>query len=257
VFVIPNKVAGTSMQHITCQVSEGQTIYAEPGKFLWKTHNVALQTRLSTPAAVQGQGKSGFIEAAMNMGKRTLAGEHLAFEYFTASGNGLVGFAGAVPGEIKVLELDGPGWITQKGALVAAESTVNFNIAFSGLRSGLRGGEGFILENFTGVGTLVLAAAGNFVELNPASYGGTIHVHTGCLVAFSDTLQYSVARMGGLGTQMLMNAVLGDGSMVATITGDGTVLIQSMTIRALAELIAQHETRGGGEEHKTGLTDLF
>jgi uncharacterized protein (AIM24 family) len=255
--VIPNKISGTSLQSITCQISEGQTIYAEPGKFLWKTQNVALQTRLSQPAGAAGQGKSGFVGLAMNLAKRELAGEHLAFEYFTASGNGLVGFAGAVPGEMRVLELNGPGWLTEKGSFVAAESTIGFDIAFSGLRAGIRGGQGFVLEHFAGAGTLVIAAAGNFIELNPASYGGTIHVHTGCIVAFQDSLQYSVARVGGLGTQTIMNAALGDGSIVATISGDGTVLIQSVTIRALADLLARHETRGGGEEHKGGLGDLF
>jgi len=255
--VIPNKINGTSLQSITCQISEGQTIYAEPGKFLWKTHNVALQTRLSQPAGAGVQGKAGLVGLAMNMAKRELAGEHLAFEYFTAAGNGLVGFAGAVPGEIKVLELDGPGWMTERAAFVAAESSIDFNIAFSGLRAGLRGGNGFILEHFTGAGTLVIAAAGNFIELNPASYGGTIHVHTSCLAAFQDTLQYSVARIGGLGAQSIMNSAFGDGSMVATISGDGTVLIQSVTIRALADLLARHETRGGGDEHKGGLGDLF
>jgi uncharacterized protein (AIM24 family) len=254
--VIPHKISGTSVQAITCQVSEGQTIFAEPGKFLWKTQNVALETHVNAPAAA-GQAKTSLVGMAMNMAKRELAGEHLAFEYFTAAGNGLVGFAGAVPGEIKVMELDGPGWMTEKGSFVAAESTIGFNIAFSGLRAGLRGGDGFVLEHFTGTGTLVIAAAGNFIELNPASYGGTIHVHTSCLAAFQDNLQYSVARVGGVGTQMLMNSVLGDGSMVATISGDGTVLIQSVTIRALADLLARHETRGGGEEKKGGFGNMF
>ncbi len=45
-----------------------------------------------------------------------------------------------------------------------------------------------MLEKFTGVGTLLIAGAGNFIELNPAKYGGKIQVHTGCLVAFEDTV---------------------------------------------------------------------
>jgi uncharacterized protein (AIM24 family) len=259
--MITHKLSGTSLQSVTCQLVSGQSIFAEPGKFLWKTQNVALETRISQPAAAAGAPKGGFLSKAMDVGKRVLAGEHLAFEHFTASGNGLVGFAGAVPGEMRVLELDGPGWMTEKGAFVAAEAGVRFDIAFTGLRAGIRGGEGFVLEHFTGAGSLIIAAAGNFIEVNPAAYGGTIHVHTGCIVAFQDTLQYSVARVGGIGTQMVMNAALGDGSMVATISGDGTVLIQSVTIRALADLLERNMSRGGGEERKggmpSGLGDLF
>lgn len=188
------------------------------------------------------------------MGKRLLADEHMAFEYFTPNGgNGLVGFAGVLPGELRVLELTGGGgWYTEGGAFVAAETGVAFDIAFTGLRAGLRGGEGFILEHFTGAGTLVVAAAGSVIELNPAKYGGTVQVHTGCVVAFEDHLGFSVERIGGLGMQTAMNALFGDGSTVVTITGDGTVLIQSVTLRALAGTLQQH-MRGQGGERKSGI----
>ena len=49
-----------------------------------------------------------------------------------------------------------------------------------------------MLERFTGYGTLILAGAGNFIDINPAKYGGKIQVHTGCLVAFEDTVTYGV-----------------------------------------------------------------
>ena len=252
--VIANKVIGNALQSVTCQLAPGQTVYAEPGKFLWKTQNVSLETRLTQPAGNQAgapPAKVGLLAKAIDVGKRVLAGEHLAFEYFTPSGgNGLVGFAGAVPGELRVLELDGRGYLTEKGAFVAAESSVNFDIAFTGLMAGVRGGEGFVLEHFTGTGTLIIAAAGNFLELNPASYGGTVQVHTGCIVAFEDTLTYNVARVGALGAASIMNSALGDGSMVATISGDGTVLIQSVTLNALAATLERHMSRGQGQESK-------
>ena len=84
---------------------------------------------------------------------------------------------------------------------MAAESTVNFDIAFQGCKAGRKGGEGFVLEKFTGVGTLFIAGAGNFIELNPAKYGGKIQVDTGCVVAFEDTITYGVERIGGLNAQ--------------------------------------------------------
>jgi uncharacterized protein (AIM24 family) len=255
--VLTNKINGNAMQSITCQLDPGQTIYGEPGKFLWKTHNVTLETRLSGPAgqtAASASRGGGLLGKALDVGKRVLAGEHLAFEYFTATGgSGLVGFAGAVPGELRVLELAGGGWFTERGAFVAAESTVGFDIAFTGLRAGLRGGEGFVLEHFTGAGALVIAAAGNFIELNPADYGGVLQVHTGCIVAFQDTISYEVSRLGGGLGQTVMNSAFGDGSIVATMTGSGSVLVQSVTLHALAETLARHMGRGTGSESKGGL----
>jgi uncharacterized protein (AIM24 family) len=257
--VIPHKIAGNALQHVTCQLPAGQVIYGEPGKFLWKTASVMLETRLSGPQAPGGGGGSGgLLGRALDVGKRVLAGEHLAFEYFSvAQGSGLVGFAGAVPGELRALELDGgAGWLTERGAFVAAETSVAFDIAFTGLRAGLRGGEGLVLEHFTGSGTMFIAAAGNFIELNPARYGGTIQVHAGCLAAFQDTLHYDVQRLSGVPTQALMNAAFGEGSVVATLSGDGTVLIQSVTLTALARTLQGHMTAQGGER-KTGLGQLL
>lgn len=48
--MLTHKIVGGSLQQAVCQVDQGQTIFAEPGKFLWKTPNVQLDTRLTTPA---------------------------------------------------------------------------------------------------------------------------------------------------------------------------------------------------------------
>jgi uncharacterized protein (AIM24 family) len=256
---VSHKIVGNAMQLVVCQVAEGQTVYAEAGKFLWKTVNVGVQTRISNPNAPAAAGAAGLLNKAVGMGKRALAGESLAFQYFTASGGtGLVSLAGTLPGEMRALELDGTrGWFAEKDALVGAEASVNFDIAFSGLRQGLRGGEGFVLEKFTGVGTLFIAGAGNFIELNPAKYGGKIQVHTGCIVAFEDTIRYGIERVAALNAQALMNAVMGgNGFNMATLEGDGTVILQSMTIQSLAHAIEKN-AHHGDEKGSSGLGSLL
>jgi uncharacterized protein (AIM24 family) len=258
---ISHKITGNAMQLAVCQVDDGQTLYAEAGKFLWKTVNVGVETRISSPSGSQGGGGSGgLLGMAVNAGKRMLAGESLAFQYFTPRGGaGLISLAGTLPGEMRAIELDGSrGWLAEKDAFVAAESTVNFDIAFSGLKSGLKGGEGFVLEKFTGVGTLFIAGAGNFIELNPAKYGGKIQVHTGCLVAFEDTVRYGVERIGALNTQTLMSGMFGgNGFNQATLEGDGTVLLQSMTIESLAHAIVKNAHIGHEEKASNPLGSLF
>ena len=247
---LAHKIQGESMQMVVFQLGEGQRVYAEAGKFLWKTTNVGVETRLSKGDGGAPAGESAAsgtsallnkaVKAGMEMGKRHLAGESVAFQHFTAQGgSGLVAFAGTLPGTMRAIELDGTGgWTAEKDAFVCAESTVDFDIAFQGWKAGRKSGEGFVLEKFTGVGTLVIAGAGNFIELNPAKYGGTIEVDTGCVVAFQDCITYEMRRVGALNAQALMGAMFaGSGLSVATLSGDGTVILQSMTYDGIANAL--------------------
>jgi uncharacterized protein (TIGR00266 family) len=255
--VINHKLVGNAMQMVVCQLTPGQSVYCEAGKFLWKTTNVTMETRLSKPSSgvPQQTGAAGLFAKALDVGKRVLAGESLAFQYFTAvGGSGLVTFAGTLPGEMRALELDGSrGWYAEKDAFVAAETTVDLGIAFTGVRSGMRGGEGFILEKLTGTGTVIVAGAGNFIELNPAKYGGRIQVDTGCVVAFQDSITYGVERVGALNAQGIMNAMLGgEGLSLATLEGDGQVILQSMTIDGLARSLRKNMGSGDDKQGVLG-----
>jgi len=258
--MLAHKILGNAMQMVTVQLDAGQTVYCEAGKFLWKTTNVSVETRLTKPQGNQ-QGApaaaSGFMKKALDVGKRVLAGESLAFQYYRADGSGLVTFAGVLPGEMRAIELDGShGWYAEKDAFVAAESSVDFDIAFSGWKTGMRGGEGFVLENFTGTGTLIVAGAGNFIEINPAKYGGKIQVDTGCIVAFEDTVKYGVERVGALNTQTAMTAIFGgEGLNLATLEGDGQVILQSLTMEGLAK--ALRKNMGIGDDKKGPLGGLL
>ena len=247
------------MQMVICQLGPDQSIYADAGKFLWKTANVGYETRLGKGGGGEaaGGGAGGFLKKAVatatEMGKRALAGESLAFQHYTAAGQaGLVAFAGVLPGQMQALELDGTkSWFAEKDAFVCAESTVDFDIAFSGFKAGRRGGEGFVLERFTGTGTVIIAGAGNFIELDPSKYGGKIQVDTGCVVAFEESVRYGVERVGGLTAQTAMTALFGgEGLSLATLEGEGKVILQSMTYDGIANAIAK---RLGGDDRR-GLT---
>ncbi len=260
---VTNKVVGNAMQMLVCQLAEGQTVYAEAGRLVWKTTNVSIETRLTKPAPDAGAGpgaSGGLLGKALEVGKRVVAGQSLAFQYFSAvGGSGLVAFSGTLPGELRALELDGSvGWFTEKDALIAAEGSVDFDIAFAGLRTGRRGGTGFVLEKFTGQGSLFVAASGNFIELNPARYGGKIQVHAGCLVGFQDTVRYSVEYIGGFNAKTAMTAVLGgEGFSLATLEGDGTVILQSVNLHALAETMERLVGDPGGDRGRAGVGGLF
>ncbi|MGI8535343.1 MAG: AIM24 family protein [Mycobacteriales bacterium] len=258
------QLVGNAMQMAVATLTPGQTVYCEAGKFLFSSGDVLMETKLSAPSAA-GQnaapagGLGGLMRGALDVGKRMLAGESFAYQHFsTRGGDGLVAFAGVLPGEMKLLELDGATtWFAEKDAFVAAEAGVRSDVAFSGLRQGFAGGEGFVLQKFTGTGTLLIAGAGNFIEIDPADYGGTLKVDTGCIVAFESTVSYGIERVGRLNRQGAMTALFGgEGLSLATLTGRGKVVLQSMTVEALASALAKFARRGDGDNGTTGLGSI-
>lgn len=74
------------------------------------------------------------LRTATEIGKRALAGQSLAFQWFTASsGSGLVAFAGEPPGQVRVLELDGKsGWRSKSRAFVCAERSIGCEVLHDG-----------------------------------------------------------------------------------------------------------------------------
>lgn len=259
-------LTGNAMQMAVVNLRPGQTVYSEAGKFLFSSGDVQMETKLSQPddpgthpsAGGSGGGLGGLMRGAMQVGQRMLAGESFAFCHFsTAGGDGLLALAGVIPGEMRVLELDGrTTWFAEKDAFVAAEAGVHFGIQFSGLRQGLSGGEGFVLEKFTGQGSLIIAGAGNFIDVNPADYGGKLKVDTGCVVAWDDGVSFGLERVGGFSKQGLMTGLFGgEGFTLATLTGNGRVILQSMTLGGLATALGKAMNTGtnrGGNNNGTG-----
>ncbi len=258
------QVTGAATQMAIVGLRPGQTVYSEAGKFLFSSADVTMETKLSAPAsagqpAAGAGGLGGVLRGAMDVGKRMLAGESFAFCHFTTQGgDGLLALAGVLPGEMRVLELDGQTtWFAEKDAFVAAEAGVKFDIAFSGLRQGMSGGEGFVLEKFTGRGSLIIAGAGNFIDINPADYGGRLKVDTGCVVAWDHRISYGVERVGSLNRAGVMNAMFGgEGMSLATLTGNGSVILQSMTIEGLAKALRKN-MGAGDRKNGAGLGGLF
>jgi uncharacterized protein (AIM24 family) len=242
---VAHRLQGEYAQLVTCQLDPEQTVYSDATKFRWKTANVSMETRLSTPGGEADKAREqggGFLKSALatavDVGKRALAGQSLAFQWFRpVGGSGLAAFSGEQPGQVRVIELEGQhGWYAESRAFVLAESSVAFDIDFAGLGTGRRAREGYILEHFRGNGTLVVGGGGTLIELNPASYGGKLQVHVGALVAFSDSLAYGTERVAPPGAQLAMAAMFGGGGInLITLQGDGPVLLQSTIHRQFEE----------------------
>ncbi len=120
---------------------------------------------------------------------------------------------------------------------------MHFDIAFSGFGQGVMGGEGFILEKFTGRGSLLIAGAGDFIDINPADYGGTIRVDTGCIVAGTTGSATASRPSAGSTAGDHERRLRWRGLTLATLRGNGRVILQSVTIEAFAKALVKNSAK--------------
>ncbi|MEO8372949.1 MAG: TIGR00266 family protein, partial [Candidatus Solibacter sp.] len=197
-------IQGDNLQVARVRLAPGQELYAEAGKMVYKTANVHWDTRMSG---------NSLGEKLMGALRRTVTGESLFLTYFRADGAGEVGFAGNYPGRIQVFDLPaGRSLLAQRDAFLFAQPSVQFSVALvKRLGAGFFGGEGFILEKFTGPGAVFIHAGGDFIEFDLTA-GQVIQVDTGCIVAFEETVDYDIQLAGGIKTALFG----GEGFFLAT-----------------------------------------
>lgn len=238
-------IVGDNLQILRVNLKPGQEVYAEAGKMIYKTANVDWDTRMT------GQ---SFGQKLLGALRRTVTGESLFVTFFRANGAGEAGFAGAYPGKIHAFDLaPGQSLMAQRDAFLVAQPSVQLSVAMvRKLGAGFFGGEGFILEKLTGPGLVFIHAGGDFVEFNLAA-GDSLQVETGCIVAFDETVDYDIQFVGGIKTAIFG----GEGLFLATLTGPGRVILQSMTLQKMRRELAPHR-RGGDEHHGLeALSGLF
>jgi uncharacterized protein (AIM24 family) len=69
-----------------------------------------------------------------------------------------------------------------------------------------------------------------------------LQVDTGCVVGFEESVSYDIQFVGGIKTAIFG----GEGLFLATLTGPGRVIVQSMTLEKLRRELAPG--RSGGDE---------
>lgn len=234
-------IHGDNLQVVRITLKPGQEVYAEAGKMVYKMAGVEWETKMT------GESIGAKLLGAL---KRKLGGESLFMTHFRTSIPGEVGFAGNYPGRIKAFDLAaGQTVLVQRDSFLCAQTTVDLSIAFvKKLGAGFLGGEGFILQKLTGPGLVFIHGGGDFIEFNLEA-GEAIHIDTGCIVGFDASVHYDIQFVGGIKTAMFG----GEGLFLATLTGPGRVLVQSMTLEKLRRELSP--SRSGGDE-KSGLGSL-
>ena len=245
--IIDYKTHGDDMQVVAIELDPNETVIAEAGSMNWMDSGISFEAKMGDGTDAD----SGIMSKIFSVGKRVLTGESIFLTHFTNIENGKkeVAFAAPYPGSIIPINLkDVNGEILcQKDAFLCAAMGTNVSIAFNRrIGAGFFGGEGFILQKLKGNGLAFLHAGGAVVKKELKNQ--TMLIDTGCIVAFSSSLEYSIQRAGDLKSMIFG----GEGLFLATIKGTGTLYLQSLPFSRMADRILQNAPKVGGKSKGEG-----
>lgn len=249
---IEYEIFGDDMQLVEIALDPQEAVVAEAGAMAYMEDGIEMQTVFGDASGAD-EG-TGFLGKAVSAGKRALTGESLFMTLFTdkASTKKKVAFAAPYPGKIIPVELKefDNQVICQKSAFLCAAKGVSVDLFLNKkLGVGLFGGEGFIMEKIVGDGLVFFNAGGTIIkkELND---GETLRIDTGCLVAMDVTVNYDIQFASDIKSGIFG----GEGLFLATLTGPGTVWLQSLPFSRLAATVVSKAGSNSEESNALGKT---
>ncbi|HUT43809.1 MAG TPA: TIGR00266 family protein [Desulfobacterales bacterium] len=241
------KVIGDDIQIVEVELDPGETVIAEAGAMNYMDDGITFEAKMGDGSKPDG----GLFGKLMDAGKRAITGESIFLTHFTNSGSGKksVAFAAPYPGKIIPIDMTKVNGelLCQKDAFLCAALGTEVGIAFTKrLGAGFFGGEGFILQRLKGDGMAFVHVGGTVIKrkLN----NETIRVDTGCIAAFTSGINYDIERAGSLKSMFFA----GEGLFLATLSGTGVVLLQSLPFSRMADRILQHAPSAGGSRKGEG-----
>lgn len=188
----------------------GETCTAESGAM------IAMSGHMNITTTTHKKNTGGFFKAA----KRMLAGESLFLNHFDPQGEaGEIYFGTGLPGDMMTFELDNENLVVQSGSFLACEDSIDMDMGWQGFKA-LLSGESIFWLNLKGSGKLILSSFG---AIYPVEVDGETIVDSGHIVAFSETLDFSITKAG----KSWLHSFLGGEGLVCKFNGKGTVWCQS------------------------------
>ena len=251
--VVEYEIKGAEMQFVEVELDPGEAAVGEAGSLFFMDAGITMDT-------VFGDGSNsggGLLGKLLGAGKRLVTGESLFTTVYTnvVSSKQRVAFAAPYPGKILPMDLRQTGGtlICQRDAFLCAARGVSLGIALQKkLTTGFFGGEGFIMQRLEGDGLAFVHAGGTVVrrELQP---GQTLMVDTGCVVAYTTSINFEIQYVGKIKTALFG----GEGLFFARITGPGTVWLQSLPFSRLASRVFAAAPQMGGRREEGALGGLL
>lgn len=216
------EIKGTPLPVVIMTLEAGERIKTDKGAMSWMSPNMEMSTNAG-----------GSVGKAFG---RMFSGESMFQNVYTCQGGpGVLACASSFPGEILAVRISSENSIVaQKSAFMASEAGVEMSVHFQKKAgAGFFGGEGFILQKFTGDGYVFLEIDGSVIEYNLAA-GQSLVVDTGNLAVMDATVSVDIQGVKGVG-----NALFGgEGFFNTVVTGPGRVWLQTMPRNAVASAVA-------------------
>ena len=204
---------------LTVELAPGESIKAETGAMVAQ-QGVEMKT---------GMGGGGMLGGF----KRMLGGESFFLNTFTAAGmGGWVSLAPPSPGDIHSWPLrEGQNLFIQGSSFLACTHNVQTDTKFQGLRGLFSGERMFFLRAYSegGEGTVFFDSYGAIKQVS-VDAGSELVVDTGHVVAFTDNVEYSIGKVGGI-----RSLIAGGEGLVMKFRGSGQVWIQTRNLSSLAD----------------------
>ena len=240
--VVDYAIKGSEMQYIEVELDPGESAVGEAGSLFYMDAGIAMDTVFGDGSSQTG----GFFGKLLGAGKRLVTGESL-FTTVYSNTTGIkqrVAFGAPYPGKILPMDLRQLGGvlICQRDAFLCAARGVSLGIALQQkLSTGFFGGEGFIMQKLEGDG-LAFVHAGGTVLRRELQAGQTLMVDTGCVVAYTPTVNFEIQYVGKIKTALFG----GEGLFLAKLSGPGTLWLQSLPFSRLASRVFAAAPQGGG-----------
>jgi uncharacterized protein (TIGR00266 family) len=250
--VVDYEIKGAEMQFVEVELDPGEAAVGEAGSMFWMDAGIGMDTVFGDGSPQTG----GLFGKLLGAGKRLITGESLFTTVYSnnATVKQRVAFAAPYPGKILPMDLRQFGGllICQRDAFLCAARGVSLGVALQQkLSTGFFGGEGFIMQKLEGDGLAFVHAGGTVLrrELQP---GQTLFVDTGCVVAYTGSVNFEIQYVGKVKTALFG----GEGLFFARLTGPGTVWLQSLPFSRLASRVFAAAPQMGGRSEESSLGGL-
>ncbi|MGM0379049.1 MAG: TIGR00266 family protein [Bacillota bacterium] len=222
--VIEYNILGDDLQAVEIILDPREKVNSEAGAMIAMDEGIRMESEM------QGGIMGGL--------KRMVSGESFFKSTYVNESNKRqkVTFASPYPGKIVPIELSDIGgtFICQRDAYLCSADGIDISIELTKkMRSGFFGGEGFILQKLSAPNGLIFVHAGGHVMKKELAHGEKLRVDTGCLVGFEKTVDYSIEYVGSIKKAFFS----GEGLFLTTLTGPGTVYIQTLPVNDLVSTI--------------------
>ena len=190
------------------EIGPGEGVRADGGAMLGMSSGVQIETNAT----------GGIMQS---LKRSVLGGESFFMNTFRSpNGPAELLFAPSLPGDLLTVDIQGQSLLVNSGSFLVAEESVAIDTKWKGGK-GFFTTSSFFMVELSGRGQAVLSAYGalHSVELGA---GERYTVDTGHVIAFPESLGYTIRRIGGMKSTLFS----GEG-LVVDFTGPGKLLLQT------------------------------